>query len=438
MNKKIKIVICILILMFLYGCSNVADTKGNNTPSVTPVIKTEISNTPTTKVTTTPTIKATPTPTVPVVSVQEIEIEGEFMKGVDLSSVISMEKSGVIYYDTEGNPGDIFQIFKDAGINYVRVRVWNDPYISAATEESMKTPENSYGGGVCDVNYAVQIAERCKAVGLSLYVDFHYSDFWSDPGRSYVPKAWKDMSIDEKAVALSEFTTESLEKIAATGVHIGIVSIGNETTSWMAGENGITKIAVLMKSGAEAVRAFDKDILIAVHFTNPEKHNYVSAYAAKLDSAGVDYDIFASSYYPIWHGTLSNLKTKLEAVTKKYGKQTLIAEYSYDHEGKADAIMKATFGEFNEEGQMNAIKVINEAAAGIEGCLGTFYWEPAWLLTAPEYWASEGAGWISHNGWEYDVANKNIKNAQGSACASGALFDEKGYPLLAIKEKVFK
>ncbi len=358
--------------------------------------------------------------------------DGNWIKGVDVSSLISLENSGVVYYNADGEEEDLLAILKDAGVNYVRVRVWNDPY----AEGEEKTPENSYGGGVCDLEYTCEIAERCAELGLTLYVDFHYSDFWSDPSRSYAPKAWADYTLEEKEAAVAEFTTEALEQIAATGVKIGIVSVGNETNSYLAGESGNENIAKLIAAGCEAVREFDDSILIAVHFTSPDPTTYYG-YANMLASVGADYDIFASSYYPFWHGTLENLTESLNAVAQSFGKLTMIAEYSYGTSGAYGDEVEDVFGTPSEDGQVQAITVLNEAAAQIDNCIGTFYWEPAWILTSSETWSSEGSGWINTPAAEYDLANSNITEAQGSACYNEALFDETGNPYKAITEAVF-
>lgn len=359
--------------------------------------------------------------------------DGNFIKGVDISSIISLENSGVVYYNTDGEEDDLMQILKDAGVNYVRARVWNDPYASDADE---KTPENSYGGGVCDLNYTCQIAERCAELGLKLYVDFHFSDFWSDPGRAYAPKAWADYSLEEKEVALAEFATEALTEIAKTGVEIGIVSIGNETNNYMSGEEGILNISQLISAGCSAVRAFDENILIAVHFTNPESANYFG-YATQLQEAGADYDIFATSYYPFWHGTTENLTQKMNTIAQSFGKLTMIAEYSYPTFGTYDDYIIETFGEPSEEGQTNAIKVVNEVAAEIDYCIGTFYWEPAWLQADSDTWASEGSGWINAPAAEYDLENSTVSSAQGSGWSDYSLFSSDGHPYDAITSEVF-
>lgn len=357
---------------------------------------------------------------------------GNFIKGVDISSLISLEKSGVVYHNADGEEQDLIILFQDAGINYVRLRVWNDPYAEGAE----KTPENSYGGGVCDLDYVCQIAKRCADLDIPLFIDFHYSDFWNDPARGYAPKAWDGCSLEEKQSALAEFTKDSLEKIRETGAEIGIVSIGNETTGFMAGEKGIDNISLLIATGCAAVREFDDGILIAVHFTNPESSNYYG-FAAKLYDVGADYDIFSTSYYATDHGTLDNLTNKMNSVAQDFGKLTMLAEYKYPTTGSYSQYIEETFGKPSEKGQTNAIRVINEAAAQIDNCIGTFYWEPAWVQTPAETWATQGSGWFNAPAAEYDEKNSSLTSAQGSGTWENALFDSDGYPYDAITSDIF-
>lgn len=357
---------------------------------------------------------------------------GNFIKGADISSLISLENSGVVYRNAEGEEQDLISLFADAGINYVRLRVWNDPYAEGAE----KTPENSYGGGVCDLDYTCQIAERCAGLDIPVFIDFHYSDFWSDPARCYAPKAWEGYSLEEKKTALAEYTKEALEKIKETGVEIGIVSVGNETTAYLAGESGIEKVSELIAAGCAAVREFDENILIAVHFTNPESSNY-HGIAMQLYNAGADYDIFSTSYYATDHGTTENLINKMNSVAQDFGKLTMLAEYKYPTTGSYSAYIEETFGKPGEEGQTNAIRVINETAAQIDNCIGTFYWEPAWIQAPAETWATEGSGWFNTPAAGYDKANSSLTSAQGSGTWENALFDSEGNPYDAIKSDIF-
>ena len=120
-------------------------------------------------------------------------LSDDFILGMDASAVPSLEASGVRYTDFEGNEADVFKILHDNGINYIRVRVWVDP-----KDEN----GNGYGGGNCDLANAIAIGKRATANHMKLLVDFHYSDFWADPSKQMVPKAWANMDIDEKVVAI--------------------------------------------------------------------------------------------------------------------------------------------------------------------------------------------------------------------------------------------
>jgi arabinogalactan endo-1,4-beta-galactosidase len=128
----------------------------------------------------------------------------DFMFGADVSTVPALENSGVKFYDFQGKEQDVFKTLSEAGVNYIRVRVWNDPFDSQG---------RIYGGGNCDVKNASEIAARAKKYGLKVFVDFHYSDFWADPGKQMVPKTWSDMEVEQKAIALEKFTADALKEI---------------------------------------------------------------------------------------------------------------------------------------------------------------------------------------------------------------------------------
>ena len=121
--------------------------------------------------------------------VKKVEgLSNDFILGMDASSVIAEEESGVKYYNFDGEEQDVFKTLAESGVNHIRVRIWNDPYDGDG---------NGYGGGNSDIEKAVEIGKRATKHGMKLIVDFHYSDFWADPGKQMVPKAWKGMSIEE-------------------------------------------------------------------------------------------------------------------------------------------------------------------------------------------------------------------------------------------------
>jgi arabinogalactan endo-1,4-beta-galactosidase len=359
-----------------------------------------------------------------------------FMYGVDLSIIIALENSGVMFYDFDGKEQDIFKTLSKAGVNYIRVRVWNDPFDAEG---------RGYGGGNCNVKNAAAIAARAKKYGMKLFIDFHYSDFWADPSKQMAPKAWAGMDVDQKADALEQFTLDALKEIGKHGL-IGIVQLGNETNNAMSGENKWINMCALMNAGARAVRQYNKNIKIAVHFTDPHHGRYVN-FAQYLKNFDVDYDVFASSYYPYWHGTPENLTAQLTMVKERYGKEVLIAETAYAYtEEDGDAfgnIVSDPRGQmypFSIYGQARSLRNVIAAAANA-GALGVFYWEPAWIPVGADYdanrvkWEQFGSGWAASYASAYDPKDAGMWYG-GSGVDNQALFDFNGHPLPSLN--VFK
>lgn len=379
----------------------------------------------------------------------------DFIRGVDISSIIAEEKSGVVYYNEEGAEQDIFQTLAQNGVNYIRVRVWNDPYDENG---------NGYGGGNNDTKTAAEIGARAAKYGMKLCVDYHYSDFWADPNKQQCPKAWEGMAIEDKSEALYQFTKESLSEIIDAGAVIGMVQIGNETNNGMSGETDWTKRRQLMQAGSRAIRETaqetGQDMQIAVHFTDVSDKKGTLAIAQKLLDKEIDYDIFAVSYYPFWHGSLENLTDVLREISGEYGKKVLVAETSYPYtDGDGDGSANSIGGTdvtpeyaVSAQGQTNEIRDVCAAVADVgEAGLGVFYWEPAWipvnvyqedapdaasaLLANQESWEKNGSGWASSYAASYDPKDAGVYYG-GSSWDNQALFDYEGHPLESLK--VFK
>lgn len=299
--------------------------------------------------------------------------DGVPIRGVDVSSVTAAEAAGTVFYNDKGERQDILKTLQEHGVNYIRVRVWNDPFDEAG---------HTYGGGNCDVKNAAEIGARAAACGMKLLVDFHYSDFWADPAKQSEPKAWRGYSLHQKQEAIAAFTVESLKTIRAAGADIGMVQVGNETNNFFCGVTGMEEAAPLFAAGCDAVRAFDPTILIALHFANPNSGHY-PWYAKVLAERRVDYDVFATSYYPYWHGTTANMQSVLREIAQTYGKYVMVAETAYpytDEDGDqfGNTVTSASDGcEFHyaisPAGQAACLLDVFEAVAGVgEKGLGVF------------------------------------------------------------------
>ncbi|MHB8130581.1 MAG: glycosyl hydrolase 53 family protein [Mobilitalea sp.] len=371
-------------------------------------------------------------------------LSSDFIKGVDASSIISLENSGVVFYDEKGKEQDIFKTLSKAGVNYARIRIWNDPYDENG---------NGYGGGNNDLDTAIKIGKRASKYGMKVLVDFHYSDFWADPAKQQAPKAWKVLSLEDKSLALYTYTKDCLLTLLEEDINIGMVQVGNETTGIFCGENNWKNITTLFKEGSRAIREVSeqkkKEILIAVHFTNPENAENYERYAMILENFEVDYDVFASSYYSYWHGSLANLTGVLTKVAQEYDKKVMVAEtsYAYTYENGDDhgnVISEETVVTKNYpvtvQGQANAIREVMAAVADVgEAGLGIFYWEPAWLPVPGEtfedrqpLWEQYGSGWASRYSAEYDPTDAGVYFG-GTAWENQGLFDFNGNPLESLK-----
>ena len=368
----------------------------------------------------------------------------DFIFGMDISSVLAEEASGVKYYDFDGNEADLFRILADNGINYIRVRIWNNPYDDEG---------HGFGGGNCDIRTAVEIGRRATACGMKLLADFHYSDFWADPKKQMAPRAWEGMEIEEKEAALYEYTLDCMRQLKDAGVDVGMVQVGNETNDMMCGETIWSDIAHLMDAGAKAVREVYPEALIAVHFADPEKPDNYRKYASKLayyeQYGRIQYDVFATSYYPYWHGTLDNLAEILTEISETYGKKVMVMETSYAYTAEDTDFSANTIGEgsavikdypYTPQGQANCLRnitdtIVNRTPAGIGVC----WWEGAWITVGGssraenhEIWEQYGSGWASSYAGVYDPKDAG-KYYGGSAVDNQAFFDAEGKPLESLK-----
>lgn len=389
-------------------------------------------------------------------------LSDDFFKGVDVSSYVSLRDSGVTFKDWDGNEISDQQFFdqlKEAGVNCVRIRVWNNPYDADG---------NGYGGGNNDLAKAKKIGKWATDAGMKVLIDFHYSDFWADPGKQKAPKAWANLSVDEKAAEVKKYTENSLTELINEGVDIAMVQVGNETNNGICGETKWENMAKIFSAGSAGIREVSKntgkDILVAVHFANPEKSGNYAKYAENLDTYQVDYDVFASSYYPYWHGTLENLTSVLKNIAVTYDKKVMVAETSWantleDGDGHENTVrqgnndsVSAIDEPFTVQGQANEIRSVIQAIKNVgDSGIGVFYWEPAWIpvnvydqnadnaqkvLAANKVaWERYGSGWAASYAAEYDADDAG-KWYGGSAVDNQGLFDMTGKPLASLN--VFK
>jgi arabinogalactan endo-1,4-beta-galactosidase len=345
--------------------------------------------------------------------------EKSFILGVDVSMLYEIERLGGRFYDA-GVEKDCLEILKHYGVNWVRLRIWNDP--------------TNLGGGSCNHENMTELAAKAKKYGLKVLIDFHYSDWWADPGKQNKPKAWRDLHGEDLQRALYDYTKFVLEYMKERDVRVDMVQVGNELNNgflWPDGQisgpdaGGFEGFTALLKAAIKAVRDFDPEIPIVVHLAEGGNNSLFRWFFDELVERNVDFDIVGVSYYPYWHGTLEQLSLNLNDVSQRYKKDVLIVETAYpwtlqDADGHAnifgDESLQWTAGYLaTVRGQTSflrdLIKVLRQIPDG-RG-LGFFYWEGAWIPV-------KGAGWKTGEGnpWE----NQTLFDFQGNALETLKIF----------------
>lgn len=428
-----------LVLGSLTGCGNQEQDTGSSDTLVT---SRDSASAGVTNITTFPLPEG---PEESTIFVEPVDgISDDFYRGMDASAVLALENSGVKYYNFDGEKQDVFMTLAQAGVNYIRLRVWNDPYDENG---------NGYGGGNNDVATAIALGQRATKYGMKVCIDFHYSDFWADPKKQFVPKAWEGMDIEEKSDALYNFTLESLTQLLDAGVDVGMVQIGNEINNGMSGETDVANVRKLLTAGSKAVREAavnsGKEILVAVHYTNIDDMKKLDTLLTGLQVKEIDYDIVGLSFYPYWHGTMDDLKNAITHIRNTYGKKVYVAENAYcytaeDGDGSANSVEGtddlAEGYSASVQGQANEVRDVC-AAASEAGAEGVFYWEGTWIPVGPadadnsDLWEKYGSGWASSYASGYDPKDAG-QYYGGCSWDNQAMFDFTGHPLASLN--VFK
>ena len=428
-----------LVLGSLTGCGNQEQGTGSSDTLVT---STDSASAGVTNITTFPLPEG---PEESTIFVEPVDgISDDFYRGMDASAVLALENSGVKYYNFDGEEQDVFMTLAQAGVNYIRLRVWNDPYDKNG---------NGYGGGNNDVATAIALGQRATKYGMKVCIDFHYSDFWADPKKQFVPKAWEGMDIEEKSDALYNFTLESLTQLLDAGVDVGMVQIGNEINNGMSGETDVANVRKLLTAGSKAVREAaansGKEILVAVHYTNIDDMKKLDTLLTGLQVKEIDYDIVGLSFYPYWHGTIEDLKNAIIHIRDTYGKKVYVAENAYcytaeDGDGSANSVEGtddlAEGYSASVQGQANEVRDVC-AAASEAGAEGVFYWEGTWIPVGhadadnSDLWEKYGSGWASSYASGYDPKDAG-QYYGGCSWDNQAMFDFTGHPLASLN--VFK
>lgn len=365
--------------------------------------------------------------------------------GIDTSTYLEELSLGAQYFK-DGKRVDPLDVFVQNGVSYMRIRLWNDP----------KSPDGKpYLAGNCDYDNFIRLSRLAIGKGYKILLDLHYSDFWADPGKQFIPKAWQGFDLDGLEKAVYDYTVGVLKDARRDGVVPSLIQVGNEITNgmlWPLGrlyeaEGGGQRTNYpafirLLKAGLKGAREACPEAKLIVHLEKSYDTAIYMEYFTKLKEAGADYDIIGMSYYPYWHGNFSQLFANVEAC-KVFGKEIMIMELGYaftlenyilTENGATDhklVVGETNVSDFNitvdypltAKGQRDFVRDFLKMARE-RGIAGVFYWEPLWI-------PGEGVCWASAEGQKYiREEGKPTANEWANQC----LYDYEGKALPALDE----
>lgn len=345
-----------------------------------------------------------------------------FIKGADVSWLELVEDCGGKYYEN-GQCKDCLEILKNNEINYIRLRIWNNPSFYYCGKEA-----------------ALKMAKRLKQMGFKFLLDFHYSDFWADPAKQYKPAEWEGLTFEQLETAVYEYTKDIISALNNQGTLPDMVQIGNEIINGMIwpdgkltrennGDEQWDKFTKLVKAGIKAVKDSlenNQSINIMIHIDRGGDNEGSRWFFDNLISKGVEFDTIGQSYYPLWHGTLSMLQNNINDLALRYKKDIIVVECAYPFVVNEDNNIQAFAGGGSQlhegypatpEGQANFMRDLMTIVKNVpeNRGKGVFYWEPDWIRVP-----DEKADKISVNNWY----NQALFDLQGNALQALKVFKE--------------
>jgi arabinogalactan endo-1,4-beta-galactosidase len=314
----------------------------------------------------------------------------EFIKGADVSFIPQIENLGGVYKDNR-TPQDPLKIFKDHGFNFIRLKIWH-------------TPRENYN----NLEKILYMARRIKENDLKLLLDFHYSDTWADPGRQSKPAAWAGLSFDVLKDSVYQYTKNVMRALCDQQTLPDMVQIGNEITPGMLWNDGRVggsfdtppqwkNLGELVKAGARGVREScdaGDSVRIMIHLDRGADNAACRWYFNNLISQGVEFDVIGLSYYPWWHGTLNAVRSNLDDLAARFGKDLIIAETAYPWTLQWFDNTNNIVGSANQlhsgypatvTGQADFLRELMKIVRNVKNQKGQgiFYWAPEYISVQP-------------------------------------------------------
>ena len=302
-----------------------------------------------------------------------------FVTGADVSWCSEMEADGKLFYNANGEQTELMALMKQIGMNVIRLRVWVNP-------------ENVYGNWSNKADVLAK-ARRVKAQGLKLMIDFHYSDFFADPGRQTKPAAWQNMTLDQLKQAVADHTTDVLQALKDEGIEPEWVQVGNETRVgmvWNEGKIDWSKTGssvwsgyvALSNAGYDAVKQVLPQAQVIVHIDKGHEDNVW--FFNQFKQYGGKFDVIGLSHYPTtsWASENTQVASRIATLVNTFSVPVMIVETGYyqSNETLAEQVMTDLF----------------DKTKGLNNFIGILYWEPQlYSWWKPAYYTT--LGWNAYD-----------------------------------------
>ena len=323
----------------------------------------------------------------------------DFVKGADVSWATQMESQGHVFKDLAGEKRECMALMKEYGLNAIRLRVWVDP---------------REHGNWCNIEDLVVKAKRAHSLGMDIMVDFHYSDWWADPGQQHKPAAWKGLEIDELKRALATHTIDVLSALKTAGITPKWVQVGNEIRPGMLWDEDVSlsgasyniracdvkesnttstaikyranwaNLTAFVNTGYDAVKSVFPQAIVIVHLDNGYDNGLYTWFFDELRKNGGRWDMIGMSLYSFWamqdhpdyvaDKIITDCIDNIKKVGARYGCDVMIVETGMEC---ADKLGCLASDDILQQGKKQLARIIRECRQNTEGrCKGVFYWEP--------------------------------------------------------------
>ena len=190
---------------------------------------------------------------------------------------------------------------------------------------------------------------------MKLLLDFHYSDYWADPGKQYKPATWEGKSFKDLKKEMYDFTRNVILELKSQGTTPDMVQIGNEINHGIIWPEGNVQhpdqLAQLIQAGTAAVKSVEPTVIMMLHVALGGQNHESVSFIDQMVARDVHFDVIGESYYPKWHGTLDDLRDNLTDLSVRYNKDIIVVEYSQ----LKDEVNKISFEVPNGRGKGSCI-----------------------------------------------------------------------------------